>query len=287
MVKQQIEAQQTIGGALAWGRQQLQQSPSPAVDSRLLLEHILQVNHTYLVGHATDPLPATHLAAYQALVARAAQGEPIPYLVGHAPFYGRSFLVNPVVLIPRPETEELVQQVIAWAKERPGTHLVDVGTGSGCIAVTLACELPDARVTAVDVSAAALNVARQNAERLGAAGRITFHEGSLLEPLPAPVDAIVANLPYIADDEWTSLDVGVKWYEPAGALRGGPDGLDVIRELLPQAHTRLQPGGAIFLEIGWQQGEAARQLAAGHFPQAEVRLLADFAGHDRFVTIQL
>lgn len=287
MVEQQIEAQQTIGGALAWGRQQLRHSETPAVDSRLLLEHVLQVNHAYLVGHATDALPAAQLAAYQALVARAAQGEPIPYLVGQAPFYGRSFLVNPAVLIPRPETEELVQQVIAWAKARPGSHIVDVGTGSGCIAVTLACELPAVQVTAIDVSAAALDVARQNAARLGVTGRITFHEGSLLEPLPSPVDAIVANLPYVADDEWTSLDVGVKWYEPAGALRGGPDGLDVIRELLQQACSRLQPGAAIFLEIGWRQGEAARQLAAGHFPQAEVRLLSDFAGHDRFVTIQL
>ncbi len=287
MVKQQIEAQYTIGNALAWGRQQLQQSPTPAVDSRLLLEHVLQVDHAYLVGHVTDPLSAPQLTAYQALVARAAQGEPIPYLVGHAPFYGRSFLVNPAVLIPRPETEELMQRVITWAKTRSGAHLVDVGTGSGCIAVTLACELLAVQLTAIDVSAAALDVAGQNAERLGVAGRITFLEGSLLEPLPAPVDAIVANLPYVADDEWTSLDVGVKWYEPAGALRGGPDGLDVIRELLPQARSRLQPGGAIFLEIGWQQGETAVQLAAGHFPQAKVRLLADFAGHDRFVTIQL
>jgi release factor glutamine methyltransferase len=167
------------------------------------------------------------------------------------------------VLIPRPETEQLVEMVLDWAGERGAVQIVDVGTGSGCIAVTLAHHLPQASVTAVDLSPAALAVAQENAHRL-TGQPITFLEGSLLSPVAHKVDLIVANLPYIADGEWTMLDDGVKLHEPALALRGGADGLMYIGSLLRQAGDRLNPGGAVFLEIGWQQGTAVTQSGHHH-----------------------
>ena len=162
--------------------------------------------------------------------------------------------------------------------------MVDVGTGSGCIAVGLARQLPDARISATDMSAEALSVARRNAER-HVPGRIHFYEGNLLAPIPAPIDLIVANLPYVSSDEWTMVDDGVKWYEPMIALKGGSDGLDHIGELLQHATSKLRSGGAVFLEIGWQQGQAVLQLARNQFPAGDVALTVDYAGQDRIVTI--
>jgi release factor glutamine methyltransferase len=277
----------TLSEALIYGRHQLHQSDSPALDARLLLEHVLQTNHSYLVAHSDELLPADQEQHYQRLLAQAARREPIPYLTGSAPFYGRDFLVNSAVLIPRPETELLVESAAAWADHRLPLQLVDVGTGSGCIAITLAHLLPQATVAATDISADALTVARRNAERHQVAGRIHFHQGHLLEPAPVQPHLIVANLPYIADNEWTAVDDTVKWYEPAVALRGGPDGLDLIRSLLAQASTRLAPAGAIFLEIGWQQGQAAQAAAQTYFPTAQVQVKADYAGNDRLVVVEL
>ncbi|MFW5941770.1 MAG: peptide chain release factor N(5)-glutamine methyltransferase [Chloroflexota bacterium] len=282
----------TIQDALAWARHQLQGSPTAAGDARLLLQYVLGVEHSYLAAHPERLLEKDEETALRALVSRAAKQEPIPYIIGEAPFYGLSFKVTPDVLIPRPETELLVEQAIAWAEESEARRIVDVGTGSGCIAVTLARRLPRATILAIDVSAAALMVARENARRhrvagrSGEKGRVTFLQGSLLAPVSRWPHLIVANLPYITDEEWTAIDDGVKWYEPAGALRGGPDGLDSIRHLLYQARTRLEPGGAIFLEIGWRQGPAARDLAQSVFPAARVTVIPDYGGHDRIITIR-
>jgi release factor glutamine methyltransferase len=277
----------TINEALVYGRHQLHQSDSPALDARLLLEHVLQTSHSYLVAHGDELLPADQERHYQRLLARAARREPVPYLTGSAPFYGREFMVNSAVLIPRPETELLVEAAAAWAGHRTALQVVDVGTGSGCIAVTLAQLLPQATIEATDISAEALEVARHNAEQHEVAGRIRFYQGHLLEPISEQPDLIVANLPYIADVEWTMVDDTVKWYEPAVALRGGPDGLEQIRALLAQATTRLAPAGAIFLEIGWQQGQAAQEIALAYFPSAQVQVKADYAGHDRLVVVEL
>ena len=282
----------TIQQALAWARRQLQASPTAAGDARLLLQYVMGVAHSYLAAHPQQRLQDDEETAFRALVARAVKREPIPYITGEAPFYGLTFKVTPDVLIPRPETELLVEHTIAWAEEHEAQYIVDVGAGSGCIAVTLARHLPQAMILAIDVSAAALTVARENATRHGVAGqsgekgRVTFVQGSLLEPLAQRPDLIVANLPYITDEEWTAIDDGVKWYEPAGALRGGPDGLDFIRRLLHQARSRLEPGGAIFLEIGWRQGPAARDLAQSVFPAARVTVIPDYGGHDRIITIR-
>ncbi len=193
--------------------------------------------------------------------------------------------VSPAVLIPRPETEQLVETAVSRAKKRGSVHVVDAGTGSGCIPIVLARNLPQAHIEATDISANALVIAQQNAAEF-APNRITFHLGNLLQPITEPIDLITANLPYVTDHEWTMLDDGVKLYEPQLALKGGPDGLDIIKDLLNQATHKLTSGGAILLEIGWQQGQAAQALAASIFPAAQIELLQDYFGRDRFVTIQ-
>ncbi len=277
----------TITIRQAWrdGRAQLHHSPSPALDARLLLAHVLGRDHTYLVAHDDETLTKAQATAFAHLLTRAAADEPIPYLTGVAPFYGQTFAVSPAVLIPRPETEQLVEAAIAWGRGRDALRVADVGTGSGCIAVTLARYLPAAEVVAVDVSAAALAMAQANATRL-APGRVALVRGDLLAAFGPDLDLIAANLPYVSRSEWTALPDGVKSYEPALALDGGTDGLDMIRALLPQAAERLRPGGLVLLEIGWRQGAAASALARDAFPAARVELRPDFAGHDRLVAIQ-
>lgn len=274
----------TIDEALDYGRTRLALSPTPDLDARLLLQHVLQRPHSYLVAHNNARLTAVQETDYLQLVERAHRHEPIPYLIGSTPFYDFELEVNPAVLIPRPETEQLVDTAVQWAKTHHATRLADIGTGSGAIAIALARQLPAAAIAAGDISADALAVARRNADRL-APGRIHFYQGDLLTPLPPGLDGIVANLPYVTTGEWTALADGVKWYEPALALKGGPDGLDLIQQLLAQAVNKLAPRGAIFLEIGWQQGTAVTQLAHTFFPEAQVTLQVDFAGHDRIVVV--
>ncbi|RMG92022.1 MAG: peptide chain release factor N(5)-glutamine methyltransferase [Chloroflexi bacterium] len=277
----------TIKEAWLYGRSQLAQtSPTPDLDARLLLQHILQVDHPYLIAHDDQRLTEAQVTAYQQVIVRARHREPIPYIIGHAPFYGLAFMVSPAVLIPRPETEQLVETAVRWANQHHPQHIADIGTGSGCIAITLARLLPHATIHAVDISPDALNIARQNATR-HAPDRVLFYQGDLLTPLPHPPDMIIANLPYVSDSEWTQLDDGVKLYEPKIALTAGEKGLDLIQNLLAQATRKLKPGGAIFLEVGWQQGAAVRTLAAQYFPEAYINVLPDYAGHDRIVQIDL
>lgn len=274
-----------IQEAWAYGRLQLAHASSfPDLDARLLLEYLLQVGHSFLVAFGEKDLTLEQELRYRLFIQRAKQKEPIPYITGMAQFYGLDICVNPSVLIPRPETEQLVECALAWAKSRQPLQAVDVGTGSGCIAVCLAKHLPCAGIFATDISSEALEVARKNAAQY-VPGRVGFYEGNLLTPFPAEADLIIANLPYVSRDEWTMVDDGVKWYEPTIALIGGSDGLDLISELLQQAMSKLRPGGAIFLEVGWQQGQAVVQLARKRFPSADVALIADYAGQDRIVSI--
>ena len=274
-----------IQEALAFGRQQLTGSTNASLDARLLLEHVLKADHTFLVAHREEQLSAVQEKEFRLLIERAARQEPIPYLTGQTYFFGRLFQVNPAVLIPRPETEQLVECALRWAGQRETVHLVDVGTGSGCIAITLALELSAAIIEAVDISADALVVARENAAVHGVADRVRFCQGNLLQPVTRQPNLIIANLPYIADHEWPSLADGVKLYEPTTALLGGPDGLGLIRQLLGDAREKLAANGAIFLETGWQQGSAVQHLAQTFFPSGQVELLVDYAGHDRIISI--
>jgi release factor glutamine methyltransferase len=230
--------------------------------------------------------------AYAALVERAAAGEPIPYLRGWQPFFDRTFRVSPAALIPRPETELLVEQALTFIAQQPivgtldrASTAADIGTGSGAIAVTLAARCPHVCVHAVDISPAALTLAQANAADHHAA--VTFWQGDLLTPLLEKnihLDLILANLPYIRSADVPNL--AVSRYEPNLALDGGADGLDLVRRLLPQARQLLKPNGLILLEIGYHQGAETVAAAQAVFPNATVRLLPDLAGLDRVVCIQ-
>jgi release factor glutamine methyltransferase len=259
------------------------------LDAELLLAHSLGFTRAALLAHPERPLSRAEAEILSALLKRRAMREPLPYLTGWREFFGLGFSVDPNVLIPRPETELLVERALAWAAGRglpSALTLADVGTGCGCIAVALAVHLPQAMIYASDLSADALAVARRNAARHGVASRVRFCQGDLLAALPEPVQMIVANLPYISQQEWPNLPPEVRW-EPRWALDGGPDGLDLVRRLLVQAPHYLASNGALLLEIGARQGEAAIRLARAAFPRAEVSLLHDGAGCARVIQVCL
>ncbi|WP_322802239.1 peptide chain release factor N(5)-glutamine methyltransferase [Thermoflexus sp.] len=279
----------SIREAIAWAAQRVR-ATQPRLAAEVLLARVLGVSRAYLLAHPERVLTDPEWEAFARLVARSAHGEPLFYLIGEREFYGMPFRVTPAVLIPRPETEHLVDAALEWARSRtyrtyaPLTF-ADIGTGSGCIAVTLAVYLPNSRGYATDLSSEALEVARENAIRHGVAHRLSFLQGDLCAPLPEAVDLLVANLPYVARSEWEVLDPAIREYEPILALDGGPDGLEVIRRFLAQAPDFLRPMGAVFLEIGAGQGAAVLDLARSAFPRAVVRLLKDSAGLDRVVAI--
>ena len=254
----------------------------PRVEAEILLCHLLGVNRAMLIAHPERTIPPDKLAAFHNLVRQRAEGCPLPYLTGRAEFYGLEFHVTPDVLIPRPETETLVDLALA---ARPRS-VVDVGTGSGCIAVALAVHLPQATVYAIDISPAALAVAQENVERYGVADRVILMVGDVLGPRPGPVDLVVSNPPYIPTGECGSLPLSVREYEPCLALDGGPDGLNIIRRLLAQAPAVLRPGGKLLIEIGAEQGEDAVNLARTFYPKATVRVHPDLAGRDRVLEVQ-
>jgi release factor glutamine methyltransferase len=246
------------------------------------LAHVLERSRTALLAHPEHPLTPTQLSDYQTLVRRRASNYPLPYLTGRIEFYGLEFEVTPEVLIPRPETETLVDLALA---RRPAT-VVDVGTGSGCVAISLAVHLPETTVCAIEISPAALVVARRNVERHNVADRVQLMVGDVLNPRPSPADLIVSNPPYVLTGECGSLPASVRDHEPRRALDGGPNGLTVVQQLLAQAPAVLRPGGGLLIEIGADQGEAAISLARTFFPQAAVRVHADLAGRDRVLEVR-
>ena len=216
------------------------------------------------LAHQRDELPPDVARELAPLIERRRRGEPVAYLTGEREFYGRAFRVTHDVLIPRPETELIVDEAIATLRHlEPSSRrpvVIDVGTGSGVLAITIALEQPAARVVATDISAGALDVAHDNARRLGAEDGVEFRLGSLLAGSPAPVDVIVSNPPYIAETDRASLPVDVVQYEPASALFAGVDGLDVIRALVAAAASALRPGGRLIMEIGFGQEHAVRRV---------------------------
>jgi len=257
----------------------LQDPRLPRLEARMLLEHVLQKPRAWMLAHDTDPIEAWQAQQYQALATRRLAGEPMAYLVGHREFMGHDFAVTPDVLIPRPETELLVETALAWLADRPEAAVLDLGTGSGVIAVSIALGAPRAAVTATDASAAALQVAVRNAARLGA--RVDFAQGSWYDALPARAryDLIVSNPPYIARDD-QHLDQGDLRFEPRNALTDGADGLRDLAIIVAGAAARLRPGGALWVEHGWDQAAAVRQLlAAAGFDQITSR--RDLSGIER------
>ena len=290
--------------------------------ARLLLGHSMCADHATLLARWKQPVPADQAERYFALIERRSLGEPLQYIVGHQEFFGYDFLVTPAVLIPRPETEFLVEQVIklnssrahqaaaAWApetaasdspdqpayldtKEIAGDHsptIVDIGTGSGCIAVALAKVIQHARVIAIDISYEALEIARENARRNGAANQIEFIEGDLCRPLAAldldgKVDFIVSNPPYVAARDRAALQPEVRDFEPGTALFGGAEGLGFHKRLLEEAPLYLKPGGYLICEIGYGQADEAAHLAeAGRWQLIEQT--PDLQGIPRVLTFQ-
>ncbi|MEA3310481.1 MAG: peptide chain release factor N(5)-glutamine methyltransferase, partial [Chloroflexota bacterium] len=257
---------------------------SPRREAELLLSYLLHRPRLFLLAHPEHELSSVERRGYQGLVRRRAAGEPLPYITGRIEFYGFDFAVTPAVLIPRPETELLVDEALAWLDVHRCRRAVEVGTGSGCIATTLAVRVPELRVTATDISASALQVARRNAVRHGVAGRLNFVQGDLLAPLAGPLELLLSNPPYVAEHEWDALPTSVR-KEPRTALLAGPEGLDVIRRLLLQAAQRLLPGGLLLVEIGERHEGAVRALAEETFPSAQVEIKPDLAGKARLLRI--
>lgn len=282
----------TVGRALISAKQRLEDAncDTPHLDAQVILAHVLGVERSWLFAHHEYELPAARADAYAALIMRRMRHEPVAYLVGRKEFYGLEFAVDQRVLIPRPETELLVDAVLDAIELRNLAHpkIADVGTGSGAIAIAVAANCPTARIYATDLSADALAVARQNVEHLDAHQQVGLLLGDLLAPLPEKVDIIVANLPYISSDVFPKLMLDVREFEPQLALESGPAGLDAITRLLEQAGAYLLPGGVILLEIGHDQGALVEQLAQTLLPTAHnIRVRQDYHGQDRLVTITL
>jgi release factor glutamine methyltransferase len=259
-------------------------SETPLLDAQALLAHILNTDRSWLLAHPAATLTDEQQSELEEKSARLAQGEPLAYLTGRREFYGLEFDIIPGVLVPRPETELLVEQALGWLAQHPERRAAaDVGCGSGIIAVTLAVKVPDLRVIAVDIDEKALALTHRNAEKHGVAGRVIGVHSNLLGGLDMAHDLICANLPYIPTAALAGLDIAR--HEPALALDGGPDGLDLIRRLVEQIPSFLNPGGLALLEIEAGQGASARALALQKLPGTKIDVLKDLAGHDRLLRI--
>ena len=233
------------------------------LDAETLLMHVLRRDRAYLYAHPELELACGELTSYHEALNRRASGEPLQYITGHQEFWELDLRVTPAVLIPRPETEHAVEAALELARGIEEPRIVDVGTGSGCIALALASELPNAAIEAVDISAEALKVASSNAHRLGFADRIHFTQSDLLQVFldaPQSFDLIVSNPPYVGESEADKLQIEVRQHEPHAALFGGQEGLDVYRRLIPQAREVLKPKGWLVMEIGYSQEMAIRNL---------------------------
>jgi len=275
----------SVAQALQEARESGLPSESPVLDAQVLLAKVLQRSRTWLLAHPDALLTHKQEAAWQAQLQQLLAGEPLPYLVGNWEFFGLHFKVTPDVLIPRPETEVLVEESITWLQSHPTRRrILDVGTGSGCIAIALAVHTPGAHVVALDLSPEALAVAQFNAAVHKVSDRLTFQHGDLLAEVTSSFDLLCANLPYIPDDLLPSLDVYA--HEPRMALDGGTQGLVLIRRLLHQAPRVLLPGALLLVEIAAEQGNRARRVAQDVFPHAAINVEADLAGKPRLLRIE-
>ncbi|NLS96476.1 MAG: peptide chain release factor N(5)-glutamine methyltransferase [Planctomycetaceae bacterium] len=278
----------TVGRLLSWTADYLKKhgSDSPRLDAEVLLAHSLGCERIELYTRFDEQPADEQRSAFRDFVRRRAEGMPVAYLVGHREFFSLSFRVTEDVLIPRPETEHLVVAAIDLARQVKGPASVcDVGTGSGIIAVCLAHQVPQCRVTAVDISPAAVEIARQNAAAHEVAQRIEFVQGDLLENLPTEpaFDLILSNPPYVADGETDQMAAETRRFEPRQALFAGPKGTEVIERLVPQASERLKPNGHLLLEISPMIHQPVRDILAGDERLDDVQTVKDLAGHERVV----
>ena len=254
-----------------------------AIDAEVLARHATGWDRPTYLTRRDEPALAAVASSYDNAITRRERREPVAYITGTREFWGLDFHVTPAVLIPRPETEFVVEAALGRLNDRTRAwRIADVGTGSGCLAVALAHELSRAQVTAIDISSEALDVARRNARRLGVEARVSFVETSLLERVPGPFDLIVANPPYVPASHAPTLSPDVRDHEPRPALYGhGEDGLDEIRALLAQAPSRLVEGGVLLMEFGFGQGDAVRAALADVPGLRLVQVLRDLQGHER------
>lgn len=272
---------------LRWAVSSLEEAgiESAQLDAELLAAHVLGLSRTQLYVRVDRALETQAEQTFRELVLRRVRHEPVAYILGHKEFYGLDFQVDRRVLIPRPETETLVEVALTIARQRDLGLMAEVGVGSGAIAIALAINLPGAEIYAIDSSSDALDVAAENCRRHDVSDRVYLLHGDLLAPLPGPVELIVANLPYVSTAELSTLAPEITKYEPVVALEGGPDGLDQIRRLLEQVGPCLKPAGLLCLEIGATQALAVNQLVRSQFPEASVALVRDLAGLDRVVVV--
>jgi release factor glutamine methyltransferase len=267
-----------------------------SVEAEVLLGHVLGMSKTGLYTEPERSLTSAETERLRLLMRRRLDREPAAYILGHCEFYGVDFYVESHTLIPRPETELLVEEAVELARRisrrAEQITIADIGTGCGAIAISLALALQQAKIYATDISSSALKVAHVNCRRHGVTGQVELLQGNLLEPLPRAVDLIVANLPYVKDCEFVDLSPEIREYEPAIALAGGGDGLDKIREMLEQMRGKedVRPGdwpAHVLLEIGRGQGEMVTSLVNQYFPQASIELIPDLGGIDRVAKVGL
>lgn len=266
-------------------------SDTASLDAQVVLAHVMEKPRSWLAAHPEAPLIRSQSDELEAVTLRLEKGEPLPYVLGNWEFFGLEFEVSPEVLIPRPETELLVERALTWLRERGmekgETRVLDVGTGSGCIAISLAVNVADLCVTATDISLQALAVARRNAKKNHVSDRVAFLETDLVSSslFPNSFDLIVANLPYIPTATLQKLPIFGR--EPTIALDGGTDGLVLIRRLLSLAPSLLAPGGLLLMEIETSEGPAALSLAYDALSEAEIHLHEDLTGRDRLLEVQV
>ncbi|MFC2066667.1 peptide chain release factor N(5)-glutamine methyltransferase [Chloroflexota bacterium] len=256
-----------------------------SLEAELLLRHVLEIDQVQLYLGLNRELSPKQEATYWHIIARRLKGEPSAYITGHREFYGLDFHVGPSVLIPRPETELLVEKAINLTENSPISTIAEIGTGCGAIAITLALNLPGAKIYAADISAPALKVALLNCQRHGVADIICLLQGDMLDPLPEPVDLIIANLPYVKESELAQTTLGN--FEPLLALNGGKDGLEKVYKLCHQVVNKLCPQGSLLLEIGQWQAKPVVALLHSLFPSARIEVAKDLAGIERLVSVRL
>ena len=260
----------------------------PRLEADVLWMKALDIDRAQLYARLHDDPAEAHATAAEALTARRLRREPLAYVTGTREFYGIDLTIRPGVLVPRPDTETLVDEAISVLAHRaePAPVIADIGCGSGAIALALAANVADATVHAVDRSPAAVALTRANAERHGLGERVRVYLGDLTAPLPEPVDLIAANLPYVRSDELPTLEPEVSVFEPAEALDGGADGLDLVRRLLREAPAHLKPGAAVLLELDPRQFDEAAAFAAEAMPDARARSVRDLAGRERVLVLE-
>ena len=273
--------------ALAYAREALRDKEieDAPLEGEILLRHVLGISRAHLFSHFEQEMNPEHEEVMKQVMERRLNGEPTAYIIGIREFYGLNFIVDRRVLIPRPESELLVEKAIELAGKRKIKKIADIGTGSGAIAVSLAVNLPGVTIYAIDISAPALEVAAKNCQTHKVADKVVLLHGDMLEPLPGPVDMIIANLPYVKASDLTAqrtLD-----FEPPLALDGGEDGLDIIRIFCKQAGEKLNPEGCLLMEIGQGQAERVTALLRRAFPSALIEIKSDLAGIERVVSLRL